>query len=172
MIELFYENGHLTEEALQRLVGFDDFDDLQRLEIAEHLSFCEECRLRYAQLLTEEVLIEPDEPIGRNAIKAVKRKDNLLYFKRVLTVSAAACLALLFWYGGVFSWPAQLNIDPKPPRQVLMDSPKEEEPSGFDKLFGNLELVTEGLDQWTAGIMEPFQNGIFDSEKENLHGTK
>ena len=53
-----------------------------------------------------------------------------------------------------------------------MDSPKEEEPSGFDKLFGNLELVTEGLDRWTAGIMEPFQNGIFDSEKENLHGTK
>ena len=40
MLDLFDQNGHLTDEALQALIREEDLDELQRLEISEHLSFC------------------------------------------------------------------------------------------------------------------------------------
>ena len=42
---LFYEDGHLTDEALQALIREEELDTLQRLEISEHLSFCDLCTL-------------------------------------------------------------------------------------------------------------------------------
>ena len=39
MLDLFDQNGHLTDEALQALIREEDLDELQRLEISEHLSF-------------------------------------------------------------------------------------------------------------------------------------
>ena len=39
MLDLFDQNGHLTDTALQALTWAEDLNELQRLEISEHLSF-------------------------------------------------------------------------------------------------------------------------------------
>ena len=39
-MKLFRDDGHLTDEALTALAG-ESLDDLSRLEIAEHLAFCD-----------------------------------------------------------------------------------------------------------------------------------
>ena len=41
-MELFDQNGCLTEEGLHAVIG-GQLDELGRLEAAEHLSYCDEC---------------------------------------------------------------------------------------------------------------------------------
>ena len=63
-MELFDQNGCLTEEGLHAVIG-GQLDELGRLEAAEHLSYCDKCMDRYTALLTADVLEEP--PRGRSA---------------------------------------------------------------------------------------------------------
>ena len=57
-MELFHENGCLTDEGLQALVN-GELDELGRLEAAEHLSYCNRCLDRYTALLTGDVIEQP-----------------------------------------------------------------------------------------------------------------
>ena len=57
-MELFDQNGCLTEEGLHAVIG-GQLDELGRLEAAEHLSYCDKCMDRYTALLTADVLEEP-----------------------------------------------------------------------------------------------------------------
>ena len=41
-MELFDQNGCLTEEGLHAVIG-GQLDELGRLEAAEHLSYCDKC---------------------------------------------------------------------------------------------------------------------------------
>ena len=47
----FDKHGHLTEEALRVLTDGGPLTELERLELAEHLSYCDGCLERYAALL-------------------------------------------------------------------------------------------------------------------------
>ena len=49
-LELFREDGCLTDEGLQALRD-GQLDELGRLEAAEHLSYCDKCMDRYTALL-------------------------------------------------------------------------------------------------------------------------
>ena len=49
-MELFDQNGCLTEEGLHAVIG-GQLDELGRLEAAEHLSYCDKCMDRYTALL-------------------------------------------------------------------------------------------------------------------------
>ena len=57
-LELFREDGCLTDEGLQALRN-GQLDELGRLEAAEHLSYCDKCMDRYTALLTADVLETP-----------------------------------------------------------------------------------------------------------------
>lgn len=57
-LELFREDGCLTDEGLQALQD-GQLDELGRLEAAEHLSYCDKCMDRYTALLTADVLETP-----------------------------------------------------------------------------------------------------------------
>ena len=57
-MELFDQNGCLTEEGLHAVIG-GQLDELGRLEAAGHLSYCDKCMDRYTALLTADVLEEP-----------------------------------------------------------------------------------------------------------------
>ena len=57
-LELFREDGCLTDEGLQALRD-GQLDELGRLEAAEHLSYCDKCMDRYTALLTADVLETP-----------------------------------------------------------------------------------------------------------------
>lgn len=101
MKDLFREDGHLTEEAIYGL-STEEIDELGRLEIAEHLSFCDDCILRYTLALEEEELLEvptPQAPIVLNQIRATKRKG---FLRQYATVAVAACFALALFSNGVF----------------------------------------------------------------------
>ena len=46
-MELFDPSGHLTDRALLALVRNEELDELARLELAEHLAYCDRCLQRY-----------------------------------------------------------------------------------------------------------------------------
>ena len=50
-MEQFDCGGHLTDEVLLCLIQETPMDELERLEIAEHLAYCNLCLQRYTCLL-------------------------------------------------------------------------------------------------------------------------
>lgn len=104
-MELFYENGHLTKEGLHA-IGEGSLTELESLEAAEHLSFCDECLAKYTALLTEETLLAPELPLQQPVLRSRRRRAQLLFFNRSGTVAAAACLAVVLWAVGNFALPS------------------------------------------------------------------
>ena len=102
MKEYFREDGHLTSLAFQELRD-GTLDDLSRLEIAEHLSFCDDCTERYCAFLTEETLLPPPEPLFPAVKTSLRRRVRALFLNQCVRVGIAACLTLLLWLGGIFS---------------------------------------------------------------------
>ena len=62
--ELFTPDGHLTDQAFSLLLS-EQLDQLQSLEVSEHLSFCDKCLDRYTSLLCGEISLDSDKSIGR-----------------------------------------------------------------------------------------------------------
>lgn len=61
----FRPDGHLTDAALTALVRGDCLEELDRLELAEHLAYCDQCLQRYTELLSEGPMLTPPAPAGR-----------------------------------------------------------------------------------------------------------
>lgn len=100
-MELFRENGCLTDEALRMLVG-EQLDEMGRLEVAEHLSFCDACLERYTALLTDDTLLTPAEPLTPKILTRVQQRVLRLLVNRYAVGAVAAVLALTLWGAGVF----------------------------------------------------------------------
>ncbi len=100
-MELFLENGHLTDEALRAAVD-GALDEMGRLEAAEHLSFCDDCLVRYTNLLEDDVLLTPSQPLTEGVMERVRRKAVRLFFNRYAAAAAAVVLAVTFWSTGLF----------------------------------------------------------------------
>ncbi|MEG0167402.1 MAG: hypothetical protein RR709_05970 [Ruthenibacterium sp.] len=101
-MELFDTNGHLTDCALLA-VQAQTLDEMNRLEAAEHLSFCDDCLLRYTALLTDDTLLTPQNPIAPPVWSRIRRKTMQVFFNKYTTVAAAASFALILWSAGVFT---------------------------------------------------------------------
>ena len=98
-MELFDQNGCLTEEGLHAVIG-GQLDELGRLEAAEHLSYCDKCMDRYTALLTADVLEEPPRS-ARGAVMGtiwVRLMQNT--WGRAAVAAVAAVLALTLWRSG------------------------------------------------------------------------
>ena len=100
-MELFLENGHLTQEALRAALE-GELDEMGRLEVAEHLSFCDACLVRYTALLDDGVLLEPSHPLTPGVLERVRRRVVRVFFSRYAAVAAAVVLAVTFWSTGLF----------------------------------------------------------------------
>ena len=99
--ELFGDDGHLQDQAFDALIH-GDLDDLSRLEIAEHLSYCDECLVRYETWLTDDALPPMEASVLRpvmGKIRADRRRD---IFRRCMSAGLAAGLTLVLWGAGVF----------------------------------------------------------------------
>ena len=103
MKELFSESGCLTDDALKALVQDEPLDELERLEIAEHLSFCDACVARYTVLLDDVLLLAPEQPLAPGVLERLKQRARRLFVNKYATVVAAASFAIVFWNIGVFS---------------------------------------------------------------------
>jgi hypothetical protein len=98
MMELFHEDGHLTDEALDALAKEDNLPDLNRLEISEHLGYCNDCLERYAAMMTEETLLSPARSCGPE----VWKRAHLRAANTLLNRHAAAVAAVIVTIGALW----------------------------------------------------------------------
>lgn len=96
------DTGCLTDFALNSLVK-GSLEELERLEAAEHLSYCDRCVERYTALLTEEALLEPPELMKQSILSALRKKAARVFVNRYFHMAVAASLTLVLWGSGVFS---------------------------------------------------------------------
>ena len=100
-MEAFRADGHLSEAALLCLISNQPTEELTRLEIAEHLAFCDLCLQHYTELLEG---IEPETPEHscRNTLwPQIRLRALRLFPQRYATAAAAVALALtLLWGSG------------------------------------------------------------------------
>lgn len=114
-MERFRADGHLTNEALAALVRDDSLDELGRLEIAEHLSFCDLCLQRYTDLLCGAELLAPERSCQKALWARVRTRTLRLVTSRYATAAAAVALALTMLWGGreiQFTHPALPELRP------------------------------------------------------------
>lgn len=99
---VFRGDGHLRVEALSALARNEDvFDDLERLEAAEHLAFCDECLQRYTALLEEEAaLLIPEHSCQRTLWTRIRGRTLRGLAGRCATAAAAVTIALTALWGG------------------------------------------------------------------------
>lgn len=116
-MNLFDKDGHLTCEGI-KAVADGTLDELQRLEAAEHLSFCDRCLERYTAALTDDVLLAPAQPLAQPVLTRIRRRAAQIFFNKYTKVAAAAALALTMWGTGVFQAlvPTAKPKTPEPPR--------------------------------------------------------
>ena len=134
-MELFDQNGCLTEEGLHAVIG-GQLDELGRLEAAEHLSYCDKCMDRYTALLTADVLEEPPRS-ARGAVMGtiwVRLMQNT--YGRVAVASVAAVLALSMWKAGTLGQITRLGSELNtilPPAQSQDAEPEPQKPEPLGK---------------------------------------
>lgn len=103
-MELFDKNNHLTDIALQLLLADDlSLSQLDRLEIAEHLSYCDECLTRYTNMLTDNSLVSPPEHLKESVWRRIRLRAIKVLTSRWATAAAAIAIVFALWGGGVFS---------------------------------------------------------------------
>ena len=137
-MERFDDHGHLTDAALLALIRQEPLDELERLEMAEHLSFCDRCLQRYTELLADDVLLVPSPACREGLRRRIRRRAVRLFTSRYATAAAAVALALtVLWSGAGLSGRAQGR--PRP-----------------------LEQVGDALTEWAADWPQRFQDAFSD----------
>ena len=141
---MFDPTGHLTDHALTALASGEDLPELTRLELAEHLAYCDLCLQRYSDVLTAEVLLPPPVSCEKPLLRRIRIRTLSILTSRYATAAAAVALALtLLW--------SDVSLPVKP----------DSEPS-FVPSF------SETVSRWKEDALEDLLNGtqtIFDSLK-------
>lgn len=101
-MELFDKNGHITHDGFRALQD-GELDELQSLELAEHLSFCDECLLQYTIELDKTPLLAPPKPLQPTIMGRIKQKATRIFFSKFVKIAAVACFAAVLSYSGMFS---------------------------------------------------------------------
>ena len=93
-MELFDQHGHLTDEALRALTENAPMDELSRLEVAEHLAFCDQCLQRYTLYLAGQPTLVPAHSCQESLWRRIRQRSIRLITSRYATAAAAVVLAL------------------------------------------------------------------------------
>ena len=76
----------------------ENLTELERLEISEHLSFCDECIIRYTACLEDDsLLIAPMLSSQETIIKRIKERVRRVFVNKYATMIVAASFAIIFW---------------------------------------------------------------------------
>ena len=130
---MFDQNGHLSDQAIAALVSGDELDALTRLEIAEHLSYCDFCLQRYTDALTGNLLLTPEVSCRHTIWRKIRERTVRILTSRYATAAATMALALtLVW--------ADIPL----PEQTLAEGP------------GLTQRVEKTLDSLMSGVNEFF----------------
>lgn len=95
---MFDQTGHLTDRAIAALLAGEDLPELTRLEIAEHLAYCDRCLQRYTDALADAPLLIPEVPCAEPVWRRIRERTIRILTSRYATAAAAVVLALtLLW---------------------------------------------------------------------------
>lgn len=107
-MERFGPDGHLTDEALSALAGGGELEELARLELAEHLAYCDECLQRYTELLADASLLSPAHSCRESLWVRIRMRTIRLVTSRYATAAAAVALALtVLWRAPTIQPPSE-----------------------------------------------------------------
>ena len=82
----------------------DCLEELDRLELAEHLAYCDQCLQRYTELLSEGPMLTPARSCRESLRRRIRQRAVQLGVSRYATAAAAVTLALtLLWGSGNLS---------------------------------------------------------------------
>lgn len=157
MNELFYDNGHLTDDALCTLISGGPLSELERLEISEHMSFCDACVAKYVDCLEDSLLLSPIEPVTSSVMKRIRERTRRIFANKYATVIAAACFAIVFWNIGLF------HIDILDNGKVL-NRLSDEAVSFSERTERVSAQLSETLDKFISSFS--FERGINYNEKK------
>ena len=102
-MNLFFFFFYLSGEGLDALIA-GTLDELQSLEAAEHLSFCDDCLLAYTQRLTEDTWQTPPASVQEGLWNKIRARMLRVMVNRYAVAAVAACLALTLWGTGFFNY--------------------------------------------------------------------
>ena len=95
-------NGHLSGVTLRRLASGEALSEQERLAASQHLCSCDQCLLRYTELLTEETMPPLPERKKETWLWRVRVRIVQLMTSRYATAAAAMAIAVTLWAGGCF----------------------------------------------------------------------
>ncbi|MEG1104150.1 MAG: hypothetical protein RSD78_04815 [Oscillospiraceae bacterium] len=121
-MELFNEKGHLTQDALILAIN-EELDEMQSLEVSEHLSFCDDCLVKYTDLLTDDKLRIPQKHLAPSIMSRWHRKLISFALSKYGTVAAAVVFGVAVWSTGIFSNAIQISQGAKPPVTEAQQKP-------------------------------------------------
>ena len=98
-MEIFRHDGHLTDGALAALVAREPLDETARLEIAEHLAYCDLCLQRYTDALAGAPLLTPERSCQESLRRRIRARTVQIFTSRYATAAAAVALALTVLWG-------------------------------------------------------------------------
>ena len=147
-MEYFRPDGHLTDEALAALVRSEPLDELVRLELAEHLAYCDDCLQRYTDLLAEDALLSPARSCRESLWVRLRMRTLRLVTSRYATAAAAVALALTVLWGS-----AAVSL-PEAPRH-FQSWPER----WSDTLDGGLSRLNTMFDDLGGAVRRPAQGG-------------
>ena len=138
-MEIFRHDGHLTDEAFSALVTGAPLDETARLELAEHLAYCDLCLQRYTGAMAGAPLLVPERSCQESLWRRIRARTVQIFTSRYAAAVAGVVLALtLVWGSGYGSF-------------RLPDLP-EDRPTVSDRL----RKWNESLDSAMSGVNEFF----------------
>ena len=147
-MELFDPSGHLTDNALLTLSRDEIPDELARLEMAEHLAYCDQCLQRYTALLANAPLLTPAHSCRESLWRRIQARALRILTSRYATAAAAVALALTVLWGST-----AVSL-PEAPRH-FQSWPER----WSDTLDGGLSRLNTMFDDLGGAVRRPAQGG-------------
>ena len=153
-MELFDPSGHLTDRALLALVRNEELDELARLELAEHLAYCDRCLQRYTALLADVPLLVPAHSCRESLWRRIRVRTLRLLTSRYATAASAVALALtVLWGSAAVPLPKRPSLPEVPQR--LQSWPQR----WSDSLDGALSRFNDMFDDLGGTVLRSAQGG-------------
>ena len=138
-MDIFRHDGHLTDGALAALAAGEPLDEAARLEIAEHLAYCDLCLQRYTGALAGAPLLTPERSCRESLWRRIRARTVQIFTSRYAAAVAGVVLALtLVWGSGYGS--------------IRLPELPEDRPTVSD----GLRKWNESLDSAMSGVNEFF----------------
>lgn len=155
MKELFFPDGHLTDEALQGLVD-GSLDEMARLEVGEHLSFCDACLDRYTALLTADVLEEPETNQTLSVMRQVHKRQVNTAARRYATAAAAVAIGSVLWYIGAFHMVGKAFVES--PKALWQENHQQDiaiqEMEPVAERNSLSDMIRKAVDDWSMRVQD------------------